>query len=75
MRHLFLPRRPILAENFRRRLQVFPALEQRGADDDFGAEDGLVVVDVGGAVGAVVAVDVLSCSKGSVGLLLGLRLR
>ena len=62
MRNLLLPRQSILAVNLCGRLQILAALEQGGADDDLGAEDGLVVVGVGGAVGAVVAVDVLACS-------------
>lgn len=40
--------------------KALAALEQTGADDDFVAQDGLVVVDVRGAVGAVVAVYVFA---------------
>ena len=57
MRNLLLPPQPILAENLGRDIEDFAALEQTGAYDNFGAEHGLVVVDVRGAVGAVVAVD------------------
>ena len=72
MRDLLLPWRPILSENLRGGLQILAARKQRGADDDFRAEDGLVVVDVGGAVGAVVAVDILSCKwQGRLVVLLG----
>lgn len=60
MRHLGLPGEAILAEDLSRDLEVLGALQQAGADDDLVAQDGLVVVDVGGAVGAVVAVDVLA---------------
>ena len=57
MRHLRLPGETVLAEDLGRDLEILGALQQAGADDDLVAEDGLVVVHVGGAVGAVVAVD------------------
>lgn len=56
MRELRLPAQPILAEDLGRDGELAAALEQARADDDFGPQDGLVVVDVRGAVGAVVAV-------------------
>lgn len=55
-RHRRLPVVPILGIDLSRGLPVLGALEQRGADHVLGRVDGLVVVDVGGAVGAVVAV-------------------
>lgn len=59
-----MPLQPILAKDLRMHAKVLAALEQTGADDDFVAEDGLVVVDVRGAVGAVVAVYVFACWGG-----------
>ena len=64
MRDLGLPLQPILAEDLGRDLEILAALEQAGTDDDLVAQDGLVVVDVGGAVGAVVTVDVFACLEG-----------
>ena len=58
MRQLRLPPQPILAEDLSGNGPLLAAVEESGADDDLVvAHDGLVVVDVGGAVGAVVAVD------------------
>jgi len=61
--NLWLPAHLGLAEDLRRRLELLPAVQQHGADDDLVAHDGLVVVDVRGAVGAVVAIDGLACSR------------
>lgn len=61
MPELGLPVQPVLAEDLGGDGEFGGALEQAGADDDLGAEDGLVVVDVRGAVGAVVAVYGLAC--------------
>lgn len=52
---------PILAENLGRDGELLAALEQARADDDLGSQHRLVVVDVRGAVGAVVAVYRLAC--------------
>lgn len=60
VRHLRLPGQTILAEDLRRDLEVLGALQQAGADNDLVAQDGLMVVHVGGAVGAVVAMDGLA---------------
>jgi len=60
VRHLRLPGVTILAEDLRSDLEILGTLQQAGADDDLVTEDGLVVVHVGGAVGAVVAVDWLA---------------
>ena len=56
MRELRLPSQPILSEDLGRDGELGAALEEARADDDLGAQDRLVVVDVRGAVGAVVAV-------------------
>ena len=64
MRDLGLPAQPVLPEDLRLDGEGAAALEQARADDDLGPEDGLVVVDVGGAVGAVVAVHGLACTQG-----------
>jgi len=61
MRNLRLPAQPILPENLRRHLEMVASFQQAGADDDLVAQDGLVVVEVRGAVGAVVAVYGLAC--------------
>ena len=63
---LWLPAQPILAEDLSNDWELLAALEQASADNDLGAENGLVVVDVGGAVGAVVAVYWLACGAGRV---------
>lgn len=61
---LLLPWQAHLGVDLRRRLEVLDSLvQQTGAKDDaVGAERLLCVVDVGGAVLAVVAVDTLACS-------------
>lgn len=56
MRELRLPAQAILAEDLGRDGELGAALQQGGADDDLVAQDGLVVVEVRGAVWAVVAV-------------------
>ncbi len=43
---LRLPLQPILSENLRRDLEIIASLQQSRADDDFVAQDGLVVVEV-----------------------------
>lgn len=53
---LRLPAQPILPEDLRRDLEVVASLQQARADDDLVAQDGLVVINVRGAVGAVVAI-------------------
>lgn len=60
MPDLRLPVQPILTEDLRRDLEALATLQQAGAHDDLVAQHGLVVVSVGGAVGAVVAVDGVS---------------
>jgi hypothetical protein len=67
-RYLLLPRQARLGIDLRRRLEVLDALvEQTGAQDNVvGAEGLLCVVDVGGAVLAVVAVDALACCMFSI---------
>lgn len=65
MRNLRLPRHAIFAEDLRGDFEIFGAFEQTGADDDLVVtHNGLMVVYVGGAVGAVVAVNGFAfCSK------------
>ncbi|MCJ1479950.1 hypothetical protein MMC06_000104 [Schaereria dolodes] len=58
--NLRLPGQLILSENLRVNAELLAALEKDGADDIFVAENGLVVIDVRGAVRAVVAVDWVS---------------
>ena len=75
LRNLRLPAHLGLAEDLSSRLQVLASVEEDGTDDDLIAHDGLVVVDMGGAIGAVVAVDRLACWwKGKVSAMCGLRL-
>jgi hypothetical protein len=53
-----------LAEDFSRWLELLAAIEQDGAQyDGVWAHDLLVMVDVTGAIGAVVAVDCFSCEE------------
>jgi len=61
LRDLRLPAHLGLAEDLSRRFEVMAAVEEDGAHDDLVAHDGLVVVDVRGAVGAVVAAYCFSC--------------
>lgn len=61
MRHLRLPLQPILSEDLRRDLEILAPLQQCRANNDLVAQDGLVVVEVRCAVGAVVAVYWLAC--------------
>lgn len=72
-RNLRLPAQLILAENLSPNGEAVAPLEQTGAHHDLGPEDGLVVVDVRCAVGAVVAVYWLACGWGSVSLSLSNR--
>lgn len=62
MSNLLLPAESVLAEDLGLWLKGLAAFgEDAGAEDDgVGAGDCLVVVDVGGAVGAVVAVYVVA---------------
>lgn len=64
MRQLRLPSQTVFSEDLSAELEVLGALQEGGAHDDFVAHDGLVVVGVGGAVRAVVAVDVVSWGGG-----------
>ena len=57
LRNLRLPAQSILAKDLRRNGEFLRVLQQTGSYNDFIAEDGLVMVYVGGAVGTVVAVD------------------
>ena len=71
--HLLLPGQTILAEELGRDLEIFAAYQQARANDDLVVAHGrLVMVGVGGAVGAVVAVHrfafVLHQKRGSVEL-------
>lgn len=72
LRNLRLPAQAILSENLRRDRELGGggALEQARAHNDLGPQHRLVVVDVRGAVGAVVAVDGLAC-LGEEGALVG----
>lgn len=56
LRNLRLPAHLGLPEDLSARLQVLAAIEEDGTDDELVAHDGLVVVDVARAVGAIVAV-------------------
>ena len=58
---LGLPLQAVLAEDLSLDGELAATVEQTGADDDLVAENGLVVVQVRGAVGAVIAVDWLAC--------------
>jgi hypothetical protein len=58
--YFLLPVHLGLAINLRGRTPRFATVEENGADNDLRAHDGLVVVDMGGAVGAVIAVDRLT---------------
>jgi hypothetical protein len=61
LRTLRLPRHLGLPVNLSQRLEVLPAIDQHSPQDDrIGAHDLLVVVGVGSAVGAIVAVDGLA---------------
>lgn len=60
MPDLRLPLQPILPEDLRRDLETLATLQQARTHDDLVAQHGLVVVSVGGAIGAVVAVDGIS---------------
>ena len=60
LRKLRLPAQPILPKDLRRNWEFLRALKQAGSHNDLVAEYGLVVVRVGGAVGTVVAVDVVA---------------
>ena len=57
VRDLRLPSQPVLTVDLYSDLEALGALQQAGSHDNVVAHDGLVVVRVGGAVGAVVAVD------------------
>lgn len=57
LRNRRLPAQLVLAEDLSRHREILAALQQTGAHHDLRAQHGLVVVDVRGAVGAVVAVD------------------
>ena len=57
LRNLRLPAQPILPKDLRCNREFLRSLEQAGSHNDLVAEYGLVVVDVRGAIGTVVAVD------------------
>lgn len=61
LRNLRLPAHLRLAKDLSSGLQIFAAIKEHGTHDELVAHDGLVVVDMGSAVGAVVAVDRLAC--------------
>lgn len=61
MGNLILPRPTILSIDLSRDLEVLAALQEARANDNLIAQHGLLVVDVGGAVGAVVAIDRFPC--------------
>ena len=61
MRQLRLPARAVLPEDLSRDGEFLAPIQQGRADDDLVAQNGLVVVDVRGAVGTVVAVDGFAC--------------
>lgn len=63
LRNLWLPVQLVLAENLRRNRELLAPLQKSGADNDLVAQDGLVVVDVRGAVGTVVAIYGVSCEE------------
>ena len=63
VRNLLLPGQSRLAVNLGSRLEILPLLEQDCADYDFVAHDGLMVVNVGRTVWAIVAVYCFSCRK------------
>ena len=64
MGNLGLPSQPILAVDLDRDLEALGALQQAGShDNQIVAHDSLMVVRVGGAVRAVVAVNGLSCGR------------
>ena len=79
MRQLRLPARAVLPKDLSRDGEFLASLQQPRADDDLVAQDSLVVVDVRGAVGAVVAVHGLACEMGrglvggDLGVWVGLR--
>ena len=62
MRDLRLPFQTVFTVDLGCDLEVFGALQQAGSHDNVVAHDGLVVVGMGSAVGAVVAVDGVSCA-------------
>ena len=64
LRNLRLPAQPVLPKDFRRNGEFLRALQQTGSYDDLIAEDGLVVVNVGGAVGTIVAMDGVAWRRG-----------
>ena len=57
------PVQAVFTEDLGRNGELLAVLEQTRADDDLGPQHGLVVVDVRGTVGAVVAIDWLACWK------------
>ena len=61
--NLRLPRHLSLAPDLGSRLPLLRAVEEDGSDHELGAHDSLMVVDVGGAVGAIVAIDILACLR------------
>jgi hypothetical protein len=60
MRNLLLPPKPILAINLGRRIKRLAVLQHNSPEDDHVAHDLLVMIRMARAVGAVVAVYVVS---------------
>lgn len=61
--NLRLPPQPILPKDLRRHFEPLAAVQQRRPNDNLVAHDGLMVVNMRGAIGAVVAVDGVSCRR------------
>ena len=59
--NLRLPVPFVLAEDLGGDRELLGAVEESGADNDLVAKNGLVVVHVAGAIGAVVTVDRFAC--------------
>lgn len=62
LRNFLLPSRTVLAVYFSSRLEALTALVKKSSakNDRIGAHGFLMVVHVGGAIGAIIAVDVLT---------------
>lgn len=58
--NLLFPSESILAEDLSRRLEVLSAIKEDGSDHNFISHHSLVMIDVRGAVGTVIAIDWLS---------------
>lgn len=62
MCNLLLPLQLVLAIDLRNGIKLLALLQQNRSEDDLVWHDGLLVVRVRGAVGAVEAVDWIACS-------------